>query len=733
MTPIANLKAYAKGFLARSLAQLTANFTRGLDLTDLGVNSRFTKPMAQSAWVNAAIEKVAGPITAVDLEFCDANGEIEDDTLAEFWREPALNADLTRMSCSEFKEVSTSWMLLAGEVFYLLDDSWLLPFPEVAAAGARLTPLIILRPDKMRQVIQNGALVEWVFTDAAGRQHHFAPDRIIHRKLFNPYDPWRGLGKLEAAMIAAGGDYAAGVFAKNTAEANGDQGVYVVAKGGMPDDIQREQIVNQLREKRAAQQRGIFRPAFLTGDITIEDPKVRAVDVAFISQRAEARKEIAIAFGVPPSFFDPVASYSVGSASDRYVLIEETCKPLGSKLCGAWALVASRQLARPVEAELDWDDHSVMQAVRRERIDSALKLWGVGMPMSEVSEYLSLDLPEYPGWDVGYLPFSVQTVSADAAAPLPDAGTAPEYSEDAATDPVAEMLAALRTPVQRGPDTTKLWKAHIAKRRSSVALVKSKFTKVLMAARSDTLRRLEAAQLGAKSTPEFVTKSLIDLVFDKERFGRALVVEFNNPLRAAMQTAGNELHQEIGLDDPWKMPPLKALEYLQSRTTPIMGIGGTVRDQLNTALQAGLDAGETTKELTDRVRGVFNDLSDGEAKRVAQTETNAAYNFARHESMTGAGIEYKAWLSSHGPNVRPAHAKAEEFYIDNPIPVDEPFFVGGEQLMYPGDPLGSPGNIINCQCIQLAAQKKSDDGDIATYHVHGIGEMQFRAATKHHH
>ncbi len=120
-------------------------------------------------------------------------------------------------------------------------------------------------------------------------------------------------------------------------------------------------------------------------------------------------------------------------------------------------------------------------------------------------------------------------------------------------------------------------------------------------------------------------------------------------------------------------------------------------------------------------------MTDGEAKRVAMTEVNTAYNGARHQSMADAGIEYKAWLSSHGPNVREAHAQAEEDYIDDPIPIDEPFIVMEEQLMFPGDDsLGaSPENIINCQCIQLAAQKQSEDEKSITYKIFGFGLMKF--------
>jgi len=39
-----------------------------------------------------------------------------------------------------------------------------------------------------------------------------------------------------------------------------------------------------------------------------------------------------------------------------------------------------------------------------------------------------------------------------------------------------------------------------------------------------------------------------------------------------------------------------------------------------------------------------------------------------------------------------------------PIPVDQPFRVGPDNLMHPGDPSGSPGNVINCQCVSIAVR-----------------------------
>ena len=161
--------------------------------------------------------------------------------------------------------------------------------------------------------------------------------------------------------------------------------------------------------------------------------------------------------------------------------------------------------------------------------------------------------------------------------------------------------------------------------------------------------------------------------------------------------------------DPWQFPPQKALEFITGRTTSVQGCGETVRSQLNTTLSEGYEAGEGMDDLMGRVRACFNNLLKHEVRRIAMTETGMTFNFSRHEAMSAAGIRYKSWLSSHGPTVRPTHMDAEERYESDPIPINEPFEVGGEQLMHPGDPDGSPENIINCQCIELAV--KAPEGE----------------------
>lgn len=359
-------------------------------------------PYKQSAWVQRAIKKISGPISAVDLEFLLDGRAHHDEALAAFWESPAMDGS-GPMSRADFIEASVGWLKLEGEFFWILDDSWLLPFPR----QGKMSPLIIARPDHMRHIVKDGYVTGWDYVAGDGRHVVLLPEQVIHGKMWNPYDRYRGCSEMHAARDAAESDFMAGKFNRNLMANNGDQGVFVVARNGLPTDEQRQMIVDQLREKRELAQRGQFRAVFLAGDVEVQDPRVQTPDQAFINVRMQNRHEVFVAMGVPPSMADVRASYSIGSASDWFMLITETCIPAGERLCQAISRAARRQTGLNLTAAFDWDEHPVMQAVRRERVDAAQKYFQMGVPMRVLNDYLSLGLPSFPGWETSYVPSKV--------------------------------------------------------------------------------------------------------------------------------------------------------------------------------------------------------------------------------------------------------------------------------------------------------------------------------------
>ena len=87
---------------------------------------------------------------------------------------------------------------------------------------------------------------------------------------------------------------------------------------------------------------------------------------------------------------------------------------------------------------------------------------------------------------------------------------------------------------------------------------------------------------------------------------------------------------------------------------------------------------------------------------IARTESINALRAGQFESIqqaletegVGQAEAVKVWDSSGDARTREEHAAAD----GQSVPVSQPFVVGGEALMYPGDPAGSAANTIQCRC-----------------------------------
>lgn len=95
------------------------------------------------------------------------------------------------------------------------------------------------------------------------------------------------------------------------------------------------------------------------------------------------------------------------------------------------------------------------------------------------------------------------------------------------------------------------------------------------------------------------------------------------------------------------------------------------------------------------------------AEAIVRTEVGRTFSMSAFKRMQQSAQRIgpamkKAWLNAGDHRVRPAHDQAGRDYDSaNAIPVDEPFIVDGEELMFPKDPRGSAGNTINCRCVLL--------------------------------
>jgi len=125
----------------------------------------------------------------------------------------------------------------------------------------------------------------------------------------------------------------------------------------------------------------------------------------------------------------------------------------------------------------------------------------------------------------------------------------------------------------------------------------------------------------------------------------------------------------------------------------------------------GVNAGQSNREIAERVDTILSDTKTARwrnrAQLIAQTETMRAFNAGAFGSAIQAQqIEQeplvKEWLTMHDNRVRLSHREADE----QQQPVMQPFIVGGYPLMFPGDPMGPPDEVIGCRCTVLVKERE---------------------------
>ena len=97
------------------------------------------------------------------------------------------------------------------------------------------------------------------------------------------------------------------------------------------------------------------------------------------------------------------------------------------------------------------------------------------------------------------------------------------------------------------------------------------------------------------------------------------------------------------------------------------------------------------------LKNQFNTYSQFQSERLVRTEATAAANFATMESATTIFPKeqmQKEWIASFDDRTRSSHSEAD----GQIVMANDTFFVGGSQMMFPGDPSAPAAEVVNCRC-----------------------------------
>lgn len=135
------------------------------------------------------------------------------------------------------------------------------------------------------------------------------------------------------------------------------------------------------------------------------------------------------------------------------------------------------------------------------------------------------------------------------------------------------------------------------------------------------------------------------------------------------------------------------------------------KKQITASVTSGILQGKSIGKIADDLQERITDMNRTSAIRAARTAVTGAQNAGRQDSYIAAheiGIDVrKRWVATKDNRTRHDHGVADGQTVKH----DEPFKVGGEKLMYPGDRSGSAWNIYNCRCTMRTVEKEGIEAE----------------------
>lgn len=734
----------------------------GLDMPD-DKDSKPAKPYKQVALVYICVNKLINAIAGLPLVLSTIDEKIVESgpVYDLFFNNPAT-------SWQKFITETIGHYALTRDVFWIfLDSEGSNPKEILIVSGTQMHPLT-------SDGTAGGQLIGWEFRGFGGQRVRFTLDEVYQWKNFNPYDRFHGLGPATASNLNINYSFAADLYNSN-ALANAAEPGAILTTAGKLDEDQIRLIRNQFeaRHKGSAKAK---RTAVLTGGLDIKTIAMKMTDMQVAKITEMSDKKICSSFGIPPGVAGLIteAQYSHGPAMQDFIFntviplatlfADELTAGILSRFSSAKWLSNSdnfpaidikdakfysglrhslsknvfyRQgrhkavaVQKKVFAWFDAGQHPVVQEHQREVAEKVLKFTEAGVMLNDIIEAHDLPYKEVPWGNDWWIPMGNVPARLTLEAGLEGitGPSLPEGQPQGEEEPEkSQLLSPSIKSIDKDSDQQRLrlWRNWVISWAGIEREYKDAMRKFFVRQQRILLDKLKKALSELKfsnneiraPSDDIIARVVFDLKIEDNKikvinqvfFGKAVELGIRQGLVEIAGFSGDKLDE---LTEQIKRIPVIKGKLIIS-THKITGINKTTQRLIANQLRTGLEAEEGLNELAVRVSKTLGS-NRARALSIARTQTAGAIGTGRHEGLKAAGIELKSWVTSGDSNVRDAHIAAGQRYADG-IPVDQPFEIDGELLMYPGDPAGSAHNIINCRCVEIARRAAGKIFELSHY------------------
>ena len=382
------------------------------------------------------------------------------------------------------------------------------------------------------------------------------------------------------------------------------------------------------------------------------------------------KNRISTVEGVPSVLLNDTENLNYATAeTQKKMFWENTLIPLLSKIEERITYFVLSRWGTDLVAQFDYSGVKALREDYSKKVEDAVKLWQMGVPLNVINEKLNLGLPELPWGNDWWGPLNITQIGT---------GYQPENGGKKLNVLLEKAITAVKK--KDSEKRAQIWKNFVAKTTPE----ENKLAKEVMKYWKKQ-EKFVLDYLNQKKNFKF-PKSWNDLL------GKLL----KTYLLAFMQQAGDGTLEQIGavgISFDLQKPGIQrwlAAKVMKSAVE----INDHTKRQVLEQLKEAEANGESIQDMEKRIKGLFEETYKHRAQTVARTEVISANNKAGVEAARQANMKHKVWVTALDEKTRPWHAEAD----GQTVGIDEPFIVMGEELDFPGDPKASPENTINCRC-----------------------------------
>jgi len=397
-----------KNLFTRDKTMTASDWKKGLMIGDYFADQGAKNPFKDSSLVYVAASKISENLPQAPLQFFNTKTKQQlslDSPIVKLFQKPN-----EKDSYFTYFEASTLYLALYGETFWYMLDS------AGQAAGISTLPgaMQVLIPNRMsHDVDEYGRVSKWTY-DTGRQRIEISPDKILHIKFPNPYDPVRGLPPIQSAKSDIDSDYLAGKFSRSFFRNGANPGtVFTLPEDDESSDEHRKAFIkdwNRLHRGASKQ----YKTAILNPGMDAKKIGLTQEEMDYVKQREFNAERVLSVLGVPPpmaGFYEQATYGNVRTA--KKIFWNETIKAYARRYESSLNNFFLPMYAPGHICKFNFSDIDELKHDAKETADLVNIYANHGVPMNVLNDAFELPWEHQEGLDVGYQPMTMLEVGTN--------------------------------------------------------------------------------------------------------------------------------------------------------------------------------------------------------------------------------------------------------------------------------------------------------------------------------